>query len=517
VGLRTGDHALLTQRRLVGEALFQVGWWRLLAWCLVGSLGLAWGAIGSARAQPGPPVAPPPQPPRPAAGAEGRNVSRVGRWVKLPEVCDESTAAVFAQPILDLQAEAQRHSARATLFVEVGPGRGTFAGIRQVARLLSQELPDLQTVAWVPAPLTGPRAAVALACRELALSAEGELGDLSSGQPLDPDEQAFLVNLANRGNNPLLNESLMLGLLDRRRELLWVQYQGRDQQRATRVLLRSELKELQQRGVVIERVQTLKEPDSPGLLTAQKCRGFGIVARHFADTRGEVQQAVGLQPNQLLVEPAKNEPGRVLHLRLQGRLDRQLVDFAQRQLRQVTSRKVNRLLVEIDLEGGDPDQALALASNFADLQRDGVQTVAWIPTSALGAAAILPLGCDAVWMGPRAEWGSVVTGGPPDRGPNEPANLRRRAMALSELAQRCQRSGALASAMVSNTEVVQLARDADGRVGAFSPAELAALGPGWQVQGPVPECGTGQPLLLSAQRATELGLAEQTVADQQAV
>ncbi|MFM8221032.1 MAG: hypothetical protein ACKOJF_19140, partial [Planctomycetaceae bacterium] len=115
VGLRTGGRAKVTQRRLVGEALFQVGWWRLLAWCLVGSLGLVWGAIGSARAQPGPPVAPPPQPPRPAAGAAGRDVSRVGWWVKLPEVCDESTAAVVAQHILDLQAEAQRHSARATL------------------------------------------------------------------------------------------------------------------------------------------------------------------------------------------------------------------------------------------------------------------------------------------------------------------------------------------------------------------------------------------------------------------
>jgi len=511
VGPRTVDRSLPAQRRGIGESLSRSRLWCLLAWSLAGVCALSCGAPGSALAQPAPAPAPAP------AGAEGPDVSRVGRWVKLPEVCDESTAAAFARPILDLQAEARQHSARATLFVEVGPGRGTFAGIRQVARLLSQELPDLQTVAWVPVPLTGPRAAVALACRELALSAEGELGDLSAGQPLDPDEQAFLVNLANRGNNPLLNESLMLGLLDRRRELLWVQYQGRDQQRATRVLLRTELAELQQRGVAIERVQTLKEPDSPGVLTAQKCRGFGIVARHFGDTRAEIQQAFGLKPNQLLVETEGNEPGRVLHLRLQGRLDRQQVDFAQRQLRQIAARKVNRLLVEIDLGDGDPELALTLASNLADLQRDGVRTVAWIPTSALGAAAILPLGCDVVWMGPKAEWGGVVTGGPPNRRREEPVNVRRLALALSELALRRQRSGALAAAMASNTEVVQQARDPDGRLTCLTPAELAALGPGWQPQGPVPECGTGQPLILSAQRANELGLAEEPVADPQAV
>ena len=269
--------------------------------------------------------------------------------------------------------------------------------------------------------------------------------------------------------------------------------------------------------MAIERVQTLKEPDSPGVLTAQKCRGFGIVARHFGDTRAEIQQAFGLKPNQLLVETEGNEPGRVLHLRLQGRLDRQQVDFAQRQLRQIAARKVNRLLVEIDLGDGDPELALTLASNLADLQRDGVRTVAWIPTSALGAAAILPLGCDVVWMGPKAEWGGVVTGGPPNRRREEPVNVRRLALALSELALRRQRSGALAAAMASNTEVVQQARDPDGRLTCLTPAELAALGPGWQPQGPVPECGTGQPLILSAQRANELGLAEEPVADPQAV
>jgi membrane-bound serine protease (ClpP class) len=207
----------------------------------------------------------------------------------------------------------------------------------------------------------------------------------------------------------------------------------------------------------------------------------------------------------------------VLHLRLQGRLDRQQVDFAQRQLRQIAARKVNRLLVEIDLGDGDPELALTLASNLADLQRDGVRTVAWIPTSALGAAAILPLGCDVVWMGPQAEWGGVVTGGPPNRRREEPVNVRRLALALSELALRRQRSGALAAAMASNTEVVQQARDPDGRLTCLTPAELAALGPGWQPQGPVPECGTGQPLILSAQRANELGLAEEPVADPQAV
>lgn len=478
-------------------------------------LGLMCLTVALTHFPPRPAVAQPP-PPAPAGDA-GADASRVGRWVKLPEVCDEAAAATFARPILDLQAEARRKSARATLFIEVGPGRGSFAGIRQVARLLSQDVPDLQTVAWVPAPLTGPRGVVALACREMALGAKGEVGDLSAGQPLDPDEQAFLINLANRGNNPLLNEALMLGLLDRRRELVWVRFQGADQQRVTRVLQRPELAELQQRGVVIERVQTLKEPDSPGVLSADKCRSFGIVARLFGDSREQVQQAAGLKPGQMLVESAAGETPRVLHLRLRGRLDRQQVDFAQRQLRSLAGRHINLLLVEIDLDGGEPGLALSLASNLADLGAQGVRTVAWIPTAALGAAAILPLGCDAIWMGPRAQWGDAAAGDRPGRRPDAETDLRRLALAMAELARPRERSAALAAAMVSNAEPVQIARDAAGRTVYCTAAELAALGGAWEPRGAVAECGTGQPLVVSADRANELGLADPPVADEQAV
>jgi len=494
-----------------------VSWfWLVLHWPgLCGGLG-GWG---------GGPVFAQPEPGRPAVGAgvlaekepPPADITRVGRWLVLPEVCDESAAARLSREILELQAEARKQGTRATLLLEVGPGQGTFAGLRQVARLLSQELSEIQTVAWIPRPVTGPRGLVALACREVALSDQAELGDLSSGQPLDPDQQAFLVNLATRGNNPLLSEALILGMLDRRRELVWVQFQGGDRQRVTRVLQRSELAGLQQRGVVIERVQTLKEPDSPGVLSAEKCRSFGVLARHFANSREQVQQAVGLKPPQMLTDAVSPADRRVLHLRLQGRLDRPQADFAERQLRRLSAEGLNLLLLEIDLAEGEVGVALALSASLADLSARGVRTVAWIPVAATGAAAVLPLGCDSVWMGPQAEWGDVQGGGPPQRRRGDPGEVHRWEVAISELARRRERPGALAAALVSNTEPVQAARAAGGRVSYFWPRELAAVGGEWQAGELVPECGTGKPLLLSALRAHELGLAEEPIADQQAL
>ena len=114
------------------------------------------------------------------------------------------------------------------------------------------------------------------------MAPDAELGDISLGQTLDPDEQAFVVNLANRRRNTALNEALLLGLLDRQRELLWVRLEppgGVPGAVETRVVLRPGLEDLQRAGLAIPEVRTIKEAGTPGIFTGERCRALRIPRR----------------------------------------------------------------------------------------------------------------------------------------------------------------------------------------------------------------------------------------------
>ena len=74
-------------------------------------------------------------------------------------------------------------------FVPTGGAEGTgsqFETVLSLARFLeSREMSDVKTVAWIPRTIRGHGVLAAIACEEIVMAADAELGDASADEPAD--------------------------------------------------------------------------------------------------------------------------------------------------------------------------------------------------------------------------------------------------------------------------------------------------------------------------------------------
>ncbi|MGE5193224.1 MAG: hypothetical protein ACM3U2_12075, partial [Deltaproteobacteria bacterium] len=216
----------------------------------------------------------------PAAGKQGdEQLTPIGQFLTISGTVDDAVLGRVSRAALALQTRAQQEKRRGILVVEIRPGSSPFHQILGLARFLSSDVPALTTVAYIPETLTGNHVVIALACKEIVMHPDAGVGDIGLGKPLDPDEQPFVVNLVNRRHNRKLSEALVLGMLDRKNELLWVTVtQGKEPNtsRESRVVSRATLDDLRNAGAVIDRVETLKHPDAPGVFTGKTAQSYNI-------------------------------------------------------------------------------------------------------------------------------------------------------------------------------------------------------------------------------------------------
>ncbi|MFN8853982.1 MAG: NfeD family protein [Planctomycetaceae bacterium] len=478
----------------------------------LGTAGVAWGqpvapadgpAAGQAKvADPAPPGEP------------------LGQFLTLPGVIDDATLGRVSRTALALQARAQQEQRRAVLALEVVPGSSPFHQVRGLAKFLSADVPGVRTIAWVPGKVTGNHVIIALACQEIVMAPDAELGDISLGQALDPDEQAFVVNLANRRRNNALSEALLLGMLDRQRELLWVRLEppgGAPGSSETRVVLRSGLEDLQRAGMVIPEVRTIKEAGTPGVFHGDRCRALHILAAHVADSRQKVAELYGLPSESLRETAITGEAPRTIRIAIDGPIEPQLEQYVQRQISRAVAGGANLIIFEIDSPGGMLGPSLNLAATVSELKRRKVHAVAWIPKAAYSGAAIIALGCDEIYLAPDATIGDaepieLKADGQFERVPEKLVSAL--AQQMEHLADLKGRPKALAGAMADkDLRVFQVKNKQNGKIWYLSEAEIHAANEEWEQVAPVPECENNRLLTVSGQRAHELRLAETPVAD----
>ncbi|RPI85855.1 MAG: hypothetical protein EHM42_06430, partial [Planctomycetaceae bacterium] len=374
--------------------------------------------------------------------ARAERPETIGQFLTLPSTIDDVALGRVNRAALALQARAQEEKKRGVLVLEVTPGSSPFHQVRGLARFLASDLPQLRTVAWIPKTVTGSHAVLALACQEIALAPDAELGDISLGKPLDPDEQAFIVNLANKRHNQFISEALVLGLLDRQRELLWVQIDrgaaGRAE-RESRVVLRQGLEDLQRSGAQLPEVRTIKEEGTTGVFSGERCRRYRILATHVLGGRAEVAQVYDLPGEAMRENALTGEVPRALIIRIDGPIDPQLEHFVQRQISRAVAAGNNLLIFEIDSPGGYLSSSETLALTISDLKDRKVHAVAWIPREAYSGAAIIALGCDEIYLRPDAMFGDaepieLKPGGAFERAPEKLVSpLAKRLESLAEL------------------------------------------------------------------------------------
>ena len=457
----------------------------------------------------------------PPRAAEPANAEPIGRFVTISGTADSSDFRAVTTIGTALQNRALQEHRKAVLVVEVSDGLSRFGDVRELAVFLSSQLPSVRTVAWIPQSVHGFNVIIALACNEIVMEPRATLGDIGRGKPVDPDAESFVLNLVKRRHNPLLSEALVKGMMNPQQEVLCVRVQVGDPARRvseTRIITPEEFQQLVDAKTVIEDQQPIKTPGTDGVFSGEQSRKLHFLAAHTADARVDVREIYKLPREAMRENPHAGDAPRVQRVLMHGRIDRMQAQFIERQVHRAMRAHATIIVLEIDCDAGDLHQCTNLAYMVADLDPKQVRTVAYIPREATGAAALVALGADEIYMADRGMLGGASVGDGPRPGPpqmNNPADdVTKLRLTMRELAEKKRRPDALAMAMADRTlAVYEVKNSQTGDSWYMSEDEIQASNGLWVKGRAVPEADGKSLLTVPGARAFELRLAERPVAD----
>lgn len=448
-----------------------------------------------------------------------RESQPLGQFLTVTSPVDDAVFGRVQNAALNLHDRAGRENRRAVLVLEITPGSSPFHEVYGLAQFLtSAQVARVTTVAWIPETVTGHNVILALACDEIIMHPDAELGDIGRGQALDAEQQQDVLSIVNKRHNPKLSAGLARGLMDPQVSVLKAQVRPPDADVAeTRVLTSAELEQLRQTRAAILDVQTVKEAGVTGTFSGTQARSLDILAAQTAGSRPEVAEIYDL-PAEAMREGA--DSGEALNVRLikiDGMIEPVLESFVERQIDRSVNAGADLLIFRITSPGGYLISSQNLAYKIADLDPKKVRTVAYIPEKALSGAAIIAMGCDEIYMAPDATIGDaapieVKQGGQFERAPEKILSPLRKS--LRELAEKNNRPPALAEAMADQgLKVYRVTNNQTGRVWYMSEYGLSEAGDEWSKGPLVAESREGNLLTVDGQRAHELKLAQRPVQD----
>ena len=478
-------------------ARLAAGWPTLLA--CIAAVGLASVASSPAWAQTGDEAA--------ANNAAG------GRYLALKSPIDDRTVA----KVKNAAQELLRSDAGGTpvLVLEVPAGTSQYHNVYPLAEFLaSPAAAGLKTVAWIPETVTGYNAILPLACDEIVMHPEAKLGDIGRGESLPDNRRQFVLEVVRQQSNRLVTEALAESMLDPAVSLLRVQTQPEPGATETRIVTRGELEALRAADVVVSDVQKINDRGQIGLFGGAEARENGLLVTRLGFARGEVAEKYGLSISDFDRVAERNESVRARLIRVDGNVDPLLESFLERQIDRAEADGANLVVFEIDSRSGELFVSMQLANKVAALEDRGIRTVAWVPNFALGPASLIAVACDEIYMAPDAKIGDAIARRPEQTVENSQLAVQ----TLRELARAKGRSPALAAAFADATGPVFEATDADDGNMLFLDeeelhAEAGAYIKGRQIDG----TGEGGRLLLDAQDAERLKIAQGVVADFESV
>jgi membrane-bound serine protease (ClpP class) len=384
-------------------------------------------------------------------------------------------------------------------------GRGsTFGNSLELAKFIARDLSRFKTVAYIPRTIKGHAVLVAMACDEIVMAPDAEIGDAGIDEKtIDPTTRSGYLEVAAAHKS--IAPALALGMLDKNVKVLKV---VTDQ--ATEFVLPSELDELKKHHA-IQKQEELSP--SPGLFSGRESRDkLGTFVSRLVKDRQDVARAFDLPPEAVRDDPSLfGGTWKPVQVPLKGVITTALVSETKKKINDQVAEGVNFICLAIDSAGGSPNDSMDLANFLAfDLDSSKVRTVAYIQKKARGDAALVAIACDQIVMARDA-----VIGGSGDyqMKPEEiDAVARMLREARGAVPKRKGIHWSLPVAMIDQSlKVYRYTNTNSGQRECFSVEELGADAGGWQ-QGELVTPNT-KPLLLTGDRAEELGLAWRTARD----
>jgi membrane-bound serine protease (ClpP class) len=436
-------------------------------------------------------------------GADGRD--RVGILVRISQPMNDRLDNRIRRAVSDAIQKAKDAGRWPVIIFEIHAGHSQFGQAYDLARYLSgPNLNGATTVAYIPEVVTGHAVLVALACDEIIMSEDAQLGNAGEaekeGGTIKQSERNAYVEIAN--SRKTVPADVALKMLDPSIDLRLVETD------VSREFVRADRLPEVRKAKSIAKEEPLIPAGQPGVFSGARARELGFVS-FLAKDRQAVAKALGLPANAVEEDLALSGAIRPVRIAVKGPISAALTDQLQNLVQtQIRDHDVNLLCLWIESPGGSPSDSINLANFLVGINSEERRTVAYIPTEARADAAYIALACDQIVMRPRAVLGGSGAAELPD------AERETTARSVAAIAEQKHHSPALAAAMIEDKlPVFRYTRQSDGLVDYFTEQQAAKLPDAKQWQrGPV----VGEPghiLQLTGEQAEQYGLAHAVVPD----
>lgn len=331
-------------------------------------------------------------------------------------------------------------------------GQGTpFEKALSVSRWLSGPKGNrVKSVGYIASNLRGHAVLIALACEELAMLPDAEIGKsgIDETQVEPTIEQAYLDIAARRGMFPA---SAIRSMLDPSQSLVQLDLEGGGVEYITLPELESKPRE---QGAWRER--QLVPANQMASFNGQELRQRRWISS-LVNQRELLPVALKLT-GPIQEKPLFSLPRKPVHLKLTGVLHRRVVNRTLRAIDDaVNNQKADLVLIQLDSPGGNLDDSIRLAYRLAEIPSDKAEVIVYVSKHARGDAALIALAADAIYMAPDAVLG---TGG---EASINAAEVEKRKTNFLELAQRKSRAAGDLVGLVHPDAIVHDFLAADGR------------------------------------------------------
>lgn len=321
----------------------------------------------------------------------------------------------------------------------------------------------IKSVGYIASNLRGHAVLVALACEELVMLPDAEIGKAGIDEiQIDPTvQQAYLDVAARRG---MLPEAFVRSMLDPSQSLVQLDLEGGGVEYTTTLELESK-----PRPDGAWRERQLVPANQMATFNGQELRQRRWISNTIAEREllGTTLKLTG----SIQEKPSFALPRKPVHLNLRGVLHRRLINRTIRAIDDaVNNQGADLILIQLDSPGGNLDDSIRLAYRLAEIPADKAEVVVYVSEHARGDAALIALAGDALYMAPNAVLG---TGG---EASIDEAAVESRKNNFLELARLCNRAPGDLVGLANPGAAVSEFQAADGR-------QLRTL-PGWLTDDP---------------------------------
>ena len=365
--------------------------------------------------------------------------------------------------------------------------------------LVSPQVSNCRTVAYLPKSVTGHAVLPVLACEEIVMASSAKLGAAGVEETtLSPMMRGFYADIAERRRT--VPTAVAIGMLDQD-----VKVVRATTPKGARYLLGNEVDELGAETNVQE-IETITRSGELTFLSGNQLRlEHGFVA-HLVDDRRELATILKVAAGSLEPNPSIGEGWKAIAVNLHGPITKNNTRRVRRVIEEQLRKNVNLVCIKLDSPGGSPEDSVWLANYLAALDSGRVRTVVFVEREALADAAIVAMGCDQVIAMSNAKIGGPGAYQPTAK---ETEDLR---FPIRKMCEDKSNRWSLPVSLIDPEIVVYRYELRGADVSEyFSEEEFQTLGDRdrWQRREPVTE--PDKPLQLLGRQAADVGFAQQSV------